>query len=569
MERLYCPRSNRHDPHLEGDLMLIRLARTATLMFALALGCGAAGAQERPLQAEPQAPAQISASLKAPAGLYPNVVAIRVRNAGGGTPWSCSGVLLKPEWVLTQAYCIPPQTPAADVLVLYGHTDIAKARQSAVSKIVVHEQASTADRRPVHSLALLKLAAPVDAKIAPVSTEPVGAIAARQGEAGAGVVAGWGKFFMSEAASSLHVQRHLAVRVASHEECRAAHGELYGPGMVCAHSAFREFDACEGFAGGPLLLANARGSFSLLGTVSWGVGCGGRPLVYTHVAYYVPWLESQIGALDTAVPVPPVTQAAAPKSATPTLSARIVNPSANVAPTGLFRYMVSIGETGKNQALGHFCGGSLISRKWVLTAAHCVIAYQDKPEALQLKLDSETLSRGGVFLTASRIVVHPDYAVKPEGNPVFDVALVEVAGDVPKDIAPPPMIDDRLEGTLLGAGDAAGDVVVVGWGKDAFSRFGKTSDYLHWSTLQMIPRAECNGPKSYSGRIDDSMYCAGKQDVDSCQGDSGGPLLAMDANREFVLVGVVSWGEGCAKDNKPGVYARIAKFKDWLAGVVK
>jgi secreted trypsin-like serine protease len=85
----------------------------------------------------------------------------------------------------------------------------------------------------------------------------------------------------------------------------------------------------------------------------------------------------------------------------------------------------------------------------------------------------------------------------------------------------------------------------------------------------MVPRTACNAPKSYQGRIDDTMYCAGKGDVDSCQGDSGGPLLAMDANREFVLIGVVSWGEGCAKDDKPGVYARLPLFRAWLAEHVR
>lgn len=522
----------------------------------------------KPQQSDTRSPAQLSEALRAPSGLYANAVAVKSRDSAGGAGWHCSGVAIKAQWVITQAYCIPPQRQASELTVLYGGTDIEAAQSVTVEAIFVHEGYATVEGRPVNSIALLKLSAPINVKAMAVSSEAVDSIAARQGEGGSAVVAGWGKFFASEPAEYLRLQRHLSVRVASPDECRSVYGTRFGPGMVCARSAFAGIDACEGFAGGPLMVADGKGGFSLLGIVSWGAGCGrGSPMVYTHVGSYISWIEANAGALEVAQTPSTPPQNTPEQQPIQGLQSRIVSAGANVAPSGLFRYMVSIGEAGKNQALGHFCGGTLLNRRWVLTAGHCVADFVARPNALQLKLDSEILSRGGVLLSARRIVMHPEYVVKPEGNPTRDIALIEISGDVPKDVVSPPLADDRWDGAL--SGPSAMDVIVVGWGKDAFSRFGKTSDYLHWNTLQMIRRAECNAPQSYQGRVDDTMYCAGKQDVDSCQGDSGGPLLATDVNREFVLVGVVSWGEGCAKDNKPGVYVRLPHFQNWLAETMR
>jgi secreted trypsin-like serine protease len=305
--------------------------------------------------------------------------------------------------------------------------------------------------------------------------------------------------------------------------------------------------------------------------------------VYTHLAPYIPWIESHTGRLPIDSPAlgagagapiagSPPTQAPGllPPEMRPSAGGRIVNPNPNIAPAGLFRYMVSLGRPEQNQALGHFCGGTLLNKRWVLTAAHCVADVAQTPEKIQIKADSEILSRGGIFLTAKRVVVHEKYEEGSEGDLKNDVALIEVSGDVPSDIVVPALATSMIEQDLLGPnGDDPKDVIVIGWGKNAFSRFGKISDHLHWTSVKMVRRMSCNAPKSYNGRIDMSVYCAGREEADSCQGDSGGPLLATDRNREFVLIGVVSWGEGCGKDDKPGVYMRLPSFYDWIVANMK
>ena len=73
----------------------------------------------------------------------------------------------------------------------------------------------------------------------------------------------------------------------------------------------------------------------------------------------------------------------------------------------------------------------------------------------------------------------------------------------------------------------------------------------------------------YTGyAISDKMICAGEKGKDSCQGDSGGPLVTYD-NGEPVLVGVVSWGIGCAYEGYPGVYARVSAFVDWINSTIE
>lgn len=549
--------------------------RMMVLAVLLLLDCSASHAQ-RDIQAEERNPQQLSSQLQAPQGLYPGIVGIERFRDQYGWRKHCSAILIKPDWVVTQAYCavegfrgtslLPPST----LRVLYGSVDLQKAASVEVLSIILHEQFSS-DPTPQNSLALLKLKTPIAVHPQVIARDDLDGLLRQQGETGNAVAVGWGSFFRTEPADRLSYQRHLSVRPISMSACQSVFPGLIDPGMLCAFSAFNGIDVCEGFAGGPLMIADGKGRFKALGMVSWAEGCAtpNKPTVYTHLSHYIPWIESKIGslardeAIQAHVPRGPGRSPQVPKE----FSGRIVGANANIVPSGLFRFMVSIGEAGKNHAIGHFCGGALVNKRWVLTAAHCMVENGTviSPASLQLKIDTETLSSGGVLLTAKRIIVHDNYRVTSDGDPIFDIALIEVSGDIPADMNFPQITNRSSEQAMLGQnGDDPSDLVVIGWGKNASSRFGKLSNHLHWTTVKTIGRKDCNAPQRYHGRIDDSVYCAGREDVDSCQGDSGGPLLATDKNLEFVIVGVVSWGEGCGATNKPGVYTRVPMFVDWI-----
>lgn len=151
-----------------------------------------------------------------------------------------------------------------------------------------------------------------------------------------------------------------------------------------------------------------------------------------------------------------------------------------------------------------------------------------------------------------RVLNHPNYNPRTTNN---DISLIFLDAPLPYS---PIAASDPVDGVAESPGEK---VMVAGWGRT--SSGGPVSDAPQDVEVEIIAQDECN--QKYDGEITDTMVCAGREGggYDSCQGDSGGPLFAVDDD-EYTLVGVVSWGIGCALPNYPGVYARVSVFEEWI-----
>ncbi|XP_069509114.1 transmembrane protease serine 6 [Ambystoma mexicanum] len=211
----------------------------------------------------------------------------------------------------------------------------------------------------------------------------------------------------------------------------------------------------------------------------------------------------------------------------------------------------------------HFCGATLVSQQWLVSAAHCFsLDSLASPSLWTVYLGKYRLnpsSKNEMSFKVSQIILHPFY---DEDTHDFDVALIQM--DHP--LIGPTFIKPICLPTSTHFFRADAKCWATGWGAEKES--GPPINVLQKVDVPLVPQDACM--QAYRYQISPRMLCAGYQEgkKDACQGDSGGPLACKEPSGRWFLAGVVSWGSSCGAAKYYGVYTRVTRIVHWIKQVI-
>nr|AYV99585.1 venom polypeptide [Dolopus genitalis] len=213
-----------------------------------------------------------------------------------------------------------------------------------------------------------------------------------------------------------------------------------------------------------------------------------------------------------------------------------------IAKDNQFPYQVSVEFLDE-----HHCGGAILTPTLVITAAHCT--HDNLARFLAVRAGTTLRETNGQKVKLTKFIEHPKFHPRTLD---YDVAILL--------LAKPLVFGEGVQPIRLPASGqkqpTAAMGTISGWGRT--EEKGKLSTIMRFAQLPILERDYCD---THVAGFTDRMICAGYSQggIDACNLDSGGPM-AVDGE----LVGIVSWGIGCARPNSPGVYTHVAMLRDWI-----
>ncbi|XP_035729179.1 serine protease hepsin-like [Vespa mandarinia] len=504
----------------------------------------------------------------------------------------CGGSIISKLWILTAAHCIDSVTAQA-LSIRVGSTYFTKDGTliQNIAQLIPHNLYD--DHTFDYDVGLIKLASELKfsstvniVKLPSVNANVPGGINA--------IITGWGKTGTTDTSNALQA---LTIPTIDQQKCT----EIFRKSpyqitqrMMCAGYLSGDKDACQSDSGGPLVYNGEQ-----IGIISWGLKCAtkGYPGVYTKTSAIRAWITTMTKiyfecASIIAVLNVPLTISGLFRRMNFKLtmihsrytmffpgfcldSSLIMRTRLFLSFLFLFTQLVLSQDfnwdydegriVGGQQTsihqhpyqvsvrfnIRHICGGAIISNEWIVTAAHCVEG--SLVRYISIKAGISDLKMRGIMIRAKEIIVHENYNHQTSD---YDIALIRLEkslhfGHNMRPISLAKTTDQYTAGSKA---------VVTGWG--VLRKNGVLSDKLREVRVPVVSNINCS--YLYTGReITSRMLCAGYLNVggrDACQGDSGGPLV-----QQGKLIGLVSWGYGCAEPAYPGVYTRVAAFRSWIA----